>query len=299
MDKPFALIVEDNRDIVSLFRHVLDLAGYHTEIVLDGKEAMERISSARPDIVLLDLQLPGMTGVEILTQMRADENLATIPVVVITAYPNYSEKLPFKPDLLLLKPVDVYHLSDLVQRLQAARGALREPALDPVTGLYTLTFFKERLTFSLERIKQTALRKFGILFADIVQLEDMAKGLQEDELHAFQRRLADQFKSTLRPTDTMAWSSEGGYFLTLFEELPSSEMIVKIAERVQDGLNTHLENQAASPALRSNLGVLVCDAEYKDIEKIMADVNVARSLLRNGDYPSPAVFDRKIILTRK
>jgi hypothetical protein len=151
----------------------------------------------------------------------------------------------------------------------------------------------------LERIKQAALRKFGILFADIVQMEDAAKGLQEHELHAFQRRLAEQFKSTLRPTDVMAWSTEGGYFLTLFEELPSTEMTVKIAGRVQDGLNGYLESQAANPTLHSNLGVLVCDAEYKDIDKIMADVNAARSLLRNGDYPSPAVFDRKIILTQK
>lgn len=299
MDKPFALIVEDNRDIVALFRHVLDMAGYHTEIVLDGKEAMERIQAVHPDILLLDLQLPGMTGVEILKQMRTDENLANIPVVVITAYPNYTDKLPFKPDLLLLKPVDVYQLSDLVRRLQAARGTPREPALDAVSGLYTLTFFKERLTFSLERIKQAALRKFGILFADIVPMEAAAKEMRQDDLRSFQRRLADQFKSTLRPTDTMAWSSEGGYFLALFEELPSTEMTAKIAGRIQDGLNAYLENQAVSPALHSNLGVLICDAEYKDIDKIMADVDAARSLLRNGDYPSPAVFDRKIILTQK
>jgi CheY-like chemotaxis protein len=299
MDKPFALIVEDNRDIVALFRHVLDMAGYHTEIVLDGREAMERIQAVHPDILLLDLQLPGMTGVEILKQMRTDENLANIPVVVITAYPNYTDKLPFKPDLLLLKPVDVYQLSDLVRRLQAARGTPREPALDAVSGLYTLTFFKERLTFSLERIKQAALRKFGILFADIVPMEAAAKEMRVDDLRSFQRRLADQFKSTLRPTDTMAWSSEGGYFLAVFEELPSTEMTAKIAGRIQDGLNAYLENQPVSPALHSNLGILICDAEYKDIDKIMADVDAARSILRNGEYPSPAVFDRKIILTQK
>ncbi|MBK9781973.1 MAG: response regulator [Anaerolineales bacterium] len=62
--KPIALIVEDDRDIVALFRHVLDIAGYQTGIVLDGKDAVDRLEVMRPNIVLLDLQLPRMSGIE-------------------------------------------------------------------------------------------------------------------------------------------------------------------------------------------------------------------------------------------
>ena len=71
MDKPFALIVEDDRDIAALFRHVLDIAGYYTEIVMHGREAVNRLKSAQPDIVLLDLNLPGVSGEKILEGMRA------------------------------------------------------------------------------------------------------------------------------------------------------------------------------------------------------------------------------------
>src|SRR5690348_3457027 len=81
---PFAIIVEDDRDIVALFRQVLDIAGYHTEIVLDGIEAIQRIEMSLPDIVLLDLQLPGMSGAEILKRMRESSTMMNIPVVVIT-----------------------------------------------------------------------------------------------------------------------------------------------------------------------------------------------------------------------
>ncbi len=66
MIKPIALIVEDDQDLATLFRHVLDVAGYQTESILDGKEAMERLEEFPPHLVLLDLQLPGMSGVEIL-----------------------------------------------------------------------------------------------------------------------------------------------------------------------------------------------------------------------------------------
>ena len=96
MEKPNALIVEDDRDIVALFRHVLDIAGYQTEMIMNGREAMTRLENFRPDIVLLDLQLPGMSGVEILRRMRADERLADVPVVVITAYAPVAESLPYR-----------------------------------------------------------------------------------------------------------------------------------------------------------------------------------------------------------
>ena len=134
MNKPIALIVEDDRDIVALFRHVLDIAGYQTEIVLDGKDAMERLATMRPHIVLLDLQLPRVSGLEIMEYMRSDERLKRVPVVVITAYAPLSESLPVEPDLLLLKPVDIAQLSNLVQRLQTTQGSLDEPTRDPVTG---------------------------------------------------------------------------------------------------------------------------------------------------------------------
>ena len=63
MDKPFALLIEDDRDIAALFRHVLDMAGYRSESVYDGLDAMERLATIQPDVVLLDLQLPGLSGV--------------------------------------------------------------------------------------------------------------------------------------------------------------------------------------------------------------------------------------------
>ena len=153
MSKPVALIVEDDRDVVALFRHVLDIAGYHTEIVLNGKEAMSRLEESEPDIVLLDLQLPGMSGIGILTRMRADDRLRNTPVVVITAFAPHAASLPVEPDLLL-KPVDINQLSSLVQRLQVTHGAMNEPVHDKITGLYTLPFFVQRLTFSLERISK-------------------------------------------------------------------------------------------------------------------------------------------------
>lgn len=295
MNKPIALIVEDDRDIVALFRHVLDVAGYQTEIVLDGQDAMDRLAVMRPNIVLLDLQLPHISGVEILKYMRDDERLKRVPVVVITAYAPYAESLPVEPDLLLLKPVDIVQLSNLVQRLQATQGALDEPTHDSVTGLFTLPFFGVRMTFSLERIKQSSFRRFGVLFADVPQMNSLRATLNEGEMRDFLRRLADQFRITLRPTDTMAWSSERELFVTLIEEIATPEAPLKIAGRVRDSMKRFLDANDHGLGLRANLGVLLCDSEYKNILQILEDIDLARQKLQSGLYTNPTIFDREML----
>jgi len=295
MDKPVALIVEDDRDIVALFRHVLDIAGYQTEMILNGRDAMSRLEIFKPDIVLLDLQLPGMSGVEILRRMRADERLATVPVVVVTAYAPVAETLPVEPDLLLLKPVDINQLSSLVQRLQVTQGALKDPTHDKVTGLYTPSFFSVRLAFSLERIKQSSFRRFGVLFADAGELIELKMRLDVNAMNEFQRKLAEQFKATLRPTDTMAWVPGDMVFLTLIEEIPNPETPLRIAGRVRESMKKFMDANDDGLKLRINLGVLLCDADYENTERIMADIARARLMLKERQYVSPAIFDRSML----
>ena len=295
MSKPTALIVEDDRDIVALFRHVLDVAGYQTEIMLNGKEAMSRLEGFQPNIVLLDLQLPGMSGIEILSRMRADDRLKNVPVVVITAYAPYADSLPVEPDLLLLKPVDIHQLSSLVQRLQATQGGLSESVHDKVTGLYTFPFFKIRLTFALERIKQAEFRQFGVLFADVSKINELKLKMPPEEVNSFFRKLADHFKATLRPTDTMAWSLDNEFFLTLIEDIPTPEAPLRIAGRVRDSMKKFLETNDYGMNLRVSIGVLLCDYEYNDIEEILKDIDLARARLREGLFTNPSVFDQSML----
>src|SRR5512138_572495 len=177
MEKPFALIVEDDRDIAALFRHVLDIAGYQTEIVMHGGEAVERLESLSPDIVLLDLTLPGVPGSVILEDMRADERLKDVPVVVVTGHPELADTLAVEPDLVLLKPVNLDQLSNLVQRLRHPPRSMRETPWDPITHLYNRSFFTVRLTYSLERTRQLLLSRFGIVFVDIEPIMVLRKNL--------------------------------------------------------------------------------------------------------------------------
>jgi len=287
MDKPFALLIEDDRDIAALFRHVLDMAGYHSESVYDGLEAMKRLETTQPDVVLLDLQLPGMSGVDILKKMRADERMKTIPVVVVTAYAYYAKSLPVEPDLFLLKPVDIHDLSNLIQRLRDKKDKLRELPYDEVTHLHTEAFFSVRLIFALERVKRMELERFGVLFADLNPFDTLNEKLDEEVLNMLLRKMADQFKGMLRPSDTMAWSKDG-YFLTLFEEIPSEDIPNMISERVGTGLNNFLKLQDLSDELRVQVGVIMCEEGYENVQDILEDLNLVRMKLK--DQPDTGLW---------
>ena len=154
MNKPSALIVEDDRDIVALFRHVQDLAGYRTEIALHGKVAVDYLAQSTPDIVLLDLSLPGVSGNEILALMDADERLKNIPVVVITAHAHLIATLPVQPELVLIKPVNIEQMSNLILRICPTEKTMDSLPWDVLTGVYNRAFFLTRLAYALERAKQ-------------------------------------------------------------------------------------------------------------------------------------------------
>jgi CheY-like chemotaxis protein len=294
MDKPFALLIEDDRDVSTLFRHVLDMAGYDSENAYDGIEAMKRLSELQPDVVLLDLQLPGLSGIDILTKMRADERMKNIPVVVITAYAYYAKNLPVEPDLFLLKPVDIQDLSNLLQRLRDKKDKLNEPPYDIVTHLYTESFFSVRLIFALERIKRMELERFGVLFADLHPYKNLQEKLDENVLNALLRKMADQFKSTLRPSDTMAWSGNG-YFLTLFEEIPSDDIPAMIAKRVGQGLNNFLQLQELGDELRTQIGVIMCDEEYESVQEILNDIAFTRTFVKGQSDVGQWIYTREEI----
>src|SRR5574342_578102 len=169
MEKPFALIIEDDRDIVALFRHVLDMAGYQTEIILHGKVAVEHLAKSTPNIVLLDLNLPGVSGGEILAMMKADERLKSVPVVVITAHPHLVETLPVAPQLVLIKPVNIEQMSNLILRICPTEKAMESLPWDVLTGVYNRSFFLARLSYALEHAKQLRQKRFAVLYLDLGQ----------------------------------------------------------------------------------------------------------------------------------
>ncbi|MCL4298597.1 MAG: response regulator [Anaerolineae bacterium] len=114
MDSPFALIIEDDTKLATIFSRALWQAGFETEIILDGCTALERLTATTPAVVLLDLHLPYASGIDILHHIRTHQRLAKTRVIIVTADLFRAEALRDEVDLVLLKPVSftrLYHLA--------------------------------------------------------------------------------------------------------------------------------------------------------------------------------------------
>ena len=108
-----ALIIEDDFDLSTIFAEALRAAGFEPEIIRAGDVALERLAVTTPLVVVLDLQLPGVAGTEILQYIRADPRLAKTPVIIATAYPHIADSLREEANLVLVKPVSFSQLRDL------------------------------------------------------------------------------------------------------------------------------------------------------------------------------------------
>jgi len=120
LSNPLALIIEDDFDLSTIFAAALKASGFETEIVRDGRVAVQRLATATPDVVVLDLHLPHVAGTDILDQIRADARLTETRVIVTTADARMAEMLHDQADLVLVKPISFGQLRDLAGRLSAA-----------------------------------------------------------------------------------------------------------------------------------------------------------------------------------
>ena len=281
MEKPFALIVEDDRDIVALFRHVMDLAGYRTEIILHGQVAVEHLAKSRPDIVLLDLNLPGVSGNEILAMMHADERLKEVPVVVITAHAHLVESLPVQPTLTLIKPVNIEQMSNLIQRICPTEKSIDSLPWDVLTGVYNRSFFMARLAYALERAKQLHQTQFAVLYLDLGRSNKINYLFGSEYNKRVLKETAALLRTILRPTDTIARFG-GDIFMILVEDVASHETPIRIASRVQSRVRKYLSASEKELQVRANVGVVLCGEEYATVDDILQDAEVALELAKSN-----------------
>lgn len=85
MSQPHILVVEDEEDLLAVICYNLIKQGYHTEGVLSGEEGLQKVRTHPPDLILLDLMLTGISGLEVCQQLKKDPATAAIPILMITA----------------------------------------------------------------------------------------------------------------------------------------------------------------------------------------------------------------------
>lgn len=114
------LVIEDHPTDRKLLSVVLKMDGHVVEERASAVGAVDAILSAMPDVVLLDLRLPGIDGLTLIRQLKAQEETRHIPVVVVTAYPEYysrEELLGAGCDAYVVKPIDTRELPKMLEEV--------------------------------------------------------------------------------------------------------------------------------------------------------------------------------------
>jgi DNA-binding response OmpR family regulator len=122
-------VIEDEKEIRDLIRYNLERAGYKVAAISDGEEGLKRLFASRPDALVLDLMLPGRSGLEILREVRSEPSTRDLPVLVLTARSTEMDKLlgfEYGADDYLTKPFSprelVARLKALIRRARPAAG---------------------------------------------------------------------------------------------------------------------------------------------------------------------------------
>jgi two-component system cell cycle response regulator DivK len=128
------LVVEDNALNIKLFCDLLTAHGHQAEGVLDSRNALEAARSFKPDLVITDIQLPHVTGLELMALIRKDEDLRDVPIMAVTAYSGVGDDERIRAagaQAYVSKPISVVRFAETVEELLAGKTQLAQPAGAP------------------------------------------------------------------------------------------------------------------------------------------------------------------------
>lgn len=190
MRQKSVLVVEDDEDILQLLSYTLTKAGFRLIFAHSGEEALEKLGEERADLVILDLMLPGITGLDVCKAMRRAEALKDIPVVMLTAKSEEQDIIagldigaddyvtkPFSPKVLLARVMAIIRrktpLENEAAEEQLAPIRVGELYLDPARYVITVAGQPIALTLTEFNILMLLARRPGWVFTRHQIIDDV------------------------------------------------------------------------------------------------------------------------------
>jgi len=156
---PGILLVDDDALLAEVYAEALRAAHMTVSIVSDPTEALSRLNMVLPDLILMDVQMPGVDGIELARMIRQSRRHLSLPIIFLSGEQDANRQMQarrFGGDDFIVKPIEPQRLASLV-RLKADRSAALRSMMerDSLTGLYNHGRFKDRLTHEIERSRRT------------------------------------------------------------------------------------------------------------------------------------------------
>ncbi len=297
------LVVDDDEHTRHLLRDLCEASGFQVKMAEDGIEALERLSEARPDLLLLDLMLPRKDGFAVLKQLREDEAWSDLPVIILTAMGDMDGKIrgmELGADDYVTKPFKLMELQTRINSALMVRDyrkrltpASDEPnhlgTLDPVTGAGTYSQLKSSLDAELARSRRYG-RPVGALLFGFDDYPALRYQLGRDRCDAFVGKMAAQIRASLRGADRLFRMDADEFVIVLPEtDLPGARIAADRLGQIVHHLTA--EGRDGKLEVRVRIGGAVFpDEKVRSSEELLREANrVYRSLRDPGQ--EKLVFD--------
>jgi len=170
------LVVDDEEDVLELVRYNLDRSGYQTETASSGEEALSKARKSLPDLIILDLMLPGIDGLEVCKKLKSDGKTEQIPVIMLTAKGDESDIVtglelgaedyvtkPFSPKILIARVRRILHRA-VSRDLEKPIIRKKDLTIDPGRREVLVKGKPVDLTFTEFNILYALVKRPGLVF---------------------------------------------------------------------------------------------------------------------------------------
>ncbi len=317
------LVVDDTPENLRLLSTMLTQKGYHVRKAISGQMALTAVQALLPDLILLDIMMPGMDGFTVCKELKASSTTADIPVIFLSALNHTSDKVaafqaggadyitkPFHLEEVLAR---VHHqlalkaatqeirklnacleerVRERTHQLEVAHAQLLELALcDALTGMPNRVSFLEQLELSLHRIKLDGDYQFAVLFLDCDRFKVVNDSLGHETGDELLVAIGHRLQTLLQPDDTLARMG-GDEFAILLTQLSSSQQAEDFAQQILTHFTQPFNLQNQQVFINASIGVVLGNASYDKPEHLMRDADTAMYQAKAGGKAQYRLFDR-------
>jgi len=273
------LVIDDSQSNLAVLRLLLQKMDCFPLLEQTPEKGIELAVQEQPDIILLDIMMPGIDGYEVCRRLKADFRTAAIPILFVSALHESDEIIrglelgavdyitrPIQPGVLKARIDSVFRTLNLQEKLAD------QASTDQLTGLPNRALLLDRLTCTIARAKRRKSCLFAILYLDLDQFKHVNDNLGHQSGDQLLIEVAKRLKDCVRPEDTVARMG-GDEFTILLDEIVDFSEALGVAERIRERLKPPINLERNTFSCTVSIGIVVCASG-----QVTPDI-----LLRNAD----------------
>ncbi len=273
---PIILVIDDSKLIAHVAKNILSKQGYEVLLAGDGETGFDMAEDNKPDLILLDLILPGIDGYEVCRRIKNNSPTADIPVIMLTSKAEHADKVhglkigasdyvtkPFDEGELIARVKTHLRIKELYESLQEKNRQLLEMAnRDGLTGLYNHRYFQETLSKDFQRAIRYKESLSCIMF-DIDHFKKFNDTYGHQTGDVVLKKLGGLIKGLMRDSDLAARYGGEEFTLILYHTTKNDAVI--IAERLRKTVERH-RFKAEDLILNVTISIGVASYYHPDIQ---------------------------------